>query len=301
MTKTLWMMTAIPALMLAQVPNPTQRGTARTTPARTSPLYQVNVVGSDTVAINYANRRDQTKVGFEGTVLLPRAEGEAKVRGQQGAAQIEAKFKDLTEPTRFGGQYLTYVLWALTPDGRAENLGQIVTDRKDRGRLNASTQLQTFGLIVTAEPYYSVTQPSDVVVMKNVVLPETRGSVETVNVKSELLSRGQFTYRVSQAEPATERRKVGKDEYEALLELYQAQNAVNIARSRGAEQFAADTFRRAEALLQQAEANYAAKSFDRVVSTARAASQTAEDARIVATKRQEERTASGAGVAAVNE
>ncbi len=137
--------------------------------------------------------------------------------------------------------------------------------------------------------------------MKNVVLPETRGSVETVNVKSELLSRGQFTYRVSQAEPATERRKVGKDEYEALLELYQAQNAVNIARSRGAEQFAADTFRRAEALLQQAEANYAAKSFDRVVSTARAASQTAEDARIVATKRQEERTASGAGVAAVNE
>jgi hypothetical protein len=297
MTRMRWMLVLMPGLLLAQVPNPTQSGAPATSQERTSPLYQVNVVDSDTVAINYANRRDQTKVGFEGTVLLPRSQGEAKIRSQQGATQIEARFGDLTEPTRFGHQYLTYVMWALTPDGRAENLGQIVTDRKDRGRLNASTQLQTFGLIVTAEPYYSVTQPSDVVVLKNVVLPETRGSVETVKVKSELLRRGQFTYRVSQADQDAPRRKVGKDEYEALLELYQAQNAVNIARARGADEFAVDTFQRAEALLKQAETHYASKAFDRVVATARAASQTAEDARILAVKRQEE-TGKEAGHAA---
>jgi hypothetical protein len=299
MVKVLSFTLALPILLAAQTPNPTQLEPGRTEADRgTSPLYRVNVVGSETVAVNYANRQGAAKIQLEGTVLLPRTEGEAKIQSRKGATEIELNIEDLPNPARFGPEYLTYVAWALTPDGRATNLGQIVTDRKNNGQLKTATELQTFAVIVTAEPYYAVTQPSDVVVMKNVVIPGTGGNVETVRIKSELLSRGTYTYHAGAEARAEAGRKVSMDEYEALLELYQAQNAVNIARSKGAAEFAPDVFARAEQQLERARSYYAARNFKQVVPAARAASQTAEDARIVALRRQAERTEGGKEVAA---
>jgi hypothetical protein len=254
------------------------------------PIYNVNVVARTTKAINYHHRSGPTRIGFAGTVLLPGAAGEAKVESQKGAVQIKAEFKNLEPPTRFGRQYLTYVLWAITPEGRPRNLGEILTNHKNKAELTATSELQAFALIVTAEPYYAVTEPSDVVVMENVILPETAGKIQTVDAKFELLKRGTYTYDKSQADavqPAGE--KISVDRYEALLEVYQAKNAVQLAKAQGADKHAPGSIRQAEQLLREAEAQYASKQKSRVVvSTARQATQTAEDARLIALRKQEQ-------------
>ena len=183
------------ALLASQLP---YRATDSNEPQRSGapPLYRVSVVDPSTVAVSYDNRLTPTKINFEGTLLLPHARGDARVLSRQGSTKIEAEFRNVLAPARFGAQFLTYVLWAITPEGRATNLGQIITDHKDHGTLKTSTGLQTFALIVTAEPYYSVTQPSDVVVMKNVLRPDTAGSVATVRIQPELLQRGDFTWEM---------------------------------------------------------------------------------------------------------
>ncbi len=258
-------------------------------PAGGVPIYNVNVVARTTKAINYHHRSGPTKIGFAGTVLLPDAKGEAKVESKKGAVQVKAEFKNLEPPTRFGRQYLTYVLWAITPEGRPRNLGEILTNHNYKGQLETSSEVQAFALVVTAEPYYAVTEPSDVVVMENVVLPETAGSVQTVDAKFELLKRGSYTYDKSRAEtvePAG--KKISVDRYEALLEVYQAKNAVQLARVQGADEHAPDSIRLAEQLLREAEAQYAAKQKSKVVvATARQATQTAEDARLISMRKQE--------------
>jgi hypothetical protein len=176
---------------------------------------------------------------------------------------------------------LTYVLWAVTPEGRPVNLGQVVTDHSNKASLRTATDLQAFALILTAEPYSAVTQPSDVVVMENFVRPDTAGKVEEIAAKHPLLSRGHYTFEQRGPDPG-QGKKVSLDEYEALLELYQARNAVQIARSAGADRHAGATYRRAEELLRQAESEYAAKAGHKtVVMSARQAAQTAEDARLI--------------------
>jgi hypothetical protein len=252
----------------------------------------VNVVDPSTVAVSYANRQATTKIDFTGTVLLPYARGEARVRNRQGTTEIEVDVQQLLASSRFGSQYLTYVLWAITPDGRASNLGQILTDHKDRGTLKASTGLQTFALIVTAEPYYSVTQPSNVVVLKNMLRPDTAGSVASVRIQPELMQRGDFTWEMPGPDPPASwpQNKVSLEEYEALVELYQARHAVNVARSAGAAQRSASTLDRAIRALNEAERHYQERGFKRVVPIAREATQAAEDARIIARKKAEEIT-----------
>src|SRR5690606_17412939 len=122
-----------------------------------------------TPAINYRPRRGNTRVDFTGTDLMPRAGGRAEVSGQEGIIKIEVRLDDLDPPSRFGPEYLTYVLWAVTPEGRATNLGEVQFDGRGRASLDVTTELQAFGLILTAEPYFAVTEPSDVVVMENQV------------------------------------------------------------------------------------------------------------------------------------
>ncbi len=259
-------------------------------PAGGVPIYNVNVVARTTKAISYHHRSGPTKIGFAGTVLLPEAMGEAKVESKKGAVQIRAEFKNLEPPTRFGRQYLTYVLWAITPEGRPRNVGEILTNHNYKGELETSSEVQAFALIVTAEPYYAVTEPSDVVVMENVVLPETLGIVQTVDAKFELLKRGSYTYDKTQGDavqPAGE--KISVDRYEALLEVYQAKNAVQLAKVQGADKHAPGSIRLAEQLLREAEAQYAAKQKSKaVVATARQATQTAEDARLISMRKQEQ-------------
>jgi outer membrane protein OmpA-like peptidoglycan-associated protein len=257
-----------------------------------APIYRVTVVSRTLAAVNYQHRSGPTKIDFKGTVLLPAAHGEATVESKKGRIEIDSKFDRLEAPYRFGREYLIYVLWAITPEGRAVNVGEIVPGRSDKADLHVTTDLQVFGLMVTAEPYFSVTRPSDVVVLENTVRPDTMGGVEQVNAKYELLPRGQYIYNVQPSDIRSadaNTPKVSMDQYEALIELYQAQNAVQIARSLGADRYAPDIYSKAVQQLGQAQDWQARKMGMRtVVTAARNAAQTAEDARAITVKRRDE-------------
>lgn len=244
----------------------------------TPPIYQVTIVSRTTKAINYGHRSDPTKVDFKGTPLLPHARGEATVESKRGSVLIDAKFERVEPPTQFGPQFLTYVLWAISPAGRPQNLGELVLDSSNKGRLAAATQMQAFALIVTAEPYFSVTQPSDAVVMENAVRPDTIGRIEEVNAVFELLPRAKFTYEIGK-QPAFGP-AVSMREYESTLAIYEAQNAIQTARAAGAGEYASDKLAKAEQLLDLAK-SYEKHSNREIISTAREATQTAEDARLV--------------------
>jgi outer membrane protein OmpA-like peptidoglycan-associated protein len=261
-------------------------------PSDPQPIYRVTVVSRSLEAVNYEHRGGPTPIDFRGTVLLPDVKGTAIVESHRGSVSIEAKIEHLAPPTRFGREYLTYVLWAISPEGRPKNLGEVLVDSSNKAHIKVTTDMQAFGMLLTAEPYYSVNLPSDVVVAENVVRPDTIGAREEVTAKYELLPRGQYTMTIQPAqlhslEPATE--KLSYDRYEAVLELYQAENAVAIARSLGAEQFAAESFSKAMTLLSQAR-DMTARKMDThaIVSAAREATQMAEDARTIAVKRRDE-------------
>lgn len=248
------------------------------------PLYQVTIVSRTTKAINYGYLTAPTRIDFKGTPVLADARGEAVVEPKRGSTLLKIRFDHVSPPSRFGAQYLTYVVWAISPDGRAQNLGELTIDGSEKGKLTTSTPLQTFAMIVTAEPYYSVTQPSEVVVMENVVGRNTIGKIEEVNATYELLPRKPFTYDTGQAKVAT--RPVNQDQYEAITALYQALNAIQIAQSQNADEYAADRMTRARQIYEQARA-YPSSQSKEVVSLAREATQVAEDARAIAVKRAE--------------
>lgn len=270
-------------LLSAQVPNPTQNTTAAAAAqaAGNAPIFRVNVVERTTRAVNYRHRSGATKIDFRGTTLLPRANGEAKVESKQGYIEIEVEFDELEHASKFGPEYLTYVMWAITPEGRATNLGEVLLNG-NRSKLNVTTELQSFSLLVTAEPYFAVTTPSDVVVIENVIRPDTLGKVEMVDAKFELLPRGQYT-RIAGANYTAP----VSHQY-TPLELLEARNAIQIARVNQADKYASDTFAKAEKFLQQAEDYHARKQKKPTASVAREAVQTAEDARMIALRRMEE-------------
>jgi len=267
--------------VFAQSPaNPTQQSVSASPQA---PLFRVTVVGRTTAAVNYRPRSGDTKVEFSGTPLLPEARGYANVSGEKGYIKVDAHFDKLQPATRFGPEYLTYVLWAITPEGRATNLGEVQVDDKD-ARIQVTTELQAFGMVVTAEPYFAVTQPSDVVVMENIVRNDTKGSIESVQAKYELLKRGSYLMNQDAA-----RLKVKPLEPGAPLDLAEARNAVELARLAGADRYASDTFMKASRLLSDAEvAREKHKKGNEVMMPARQAAQTAEDARLIAVQKQEE-------------
>jgi outer membrane protein OmpA-like peptidoglycan-associated protein len=256
------------------------------------PIYRVTVISRNLEAVNYEHRGGPTPIDFQGTVLLPKAKGMAIVESHRGNVAIDAKFEHLDPPTRFGREYLTYVLWAISPEGRPKNLGEVLVDSSNKAHIKVTTDLQAFGLMVTAEPYYSVTIPSDVVVAENVVRPDTIGAREEVTAKYELMPRGQYTMNIQPSQLHSydaQAESLPYDRYEALLELYQAENAVQIAQSLGAAQFAPDSFNKATTLLAQAQDMNARKlDTHTIVSTAREAAQMAEDARTIAVKRRDE-------------
>jgi len=261
-----------------QAPNPTQSTTNQL--GATTPIYRVTVVARTTKAINYNHRSGATEIDFRGTALMPEARGEAKVESRQGVIKIDATMDKLRSPREYGPEYLTYVLWAITPEGRATNVGEVVLNG-DKSKLNATTELQSFGLIITAEPYFAVTQPSDVVVMENFVRHDTTGTIEEIDAKYELLQRGQYTLNVQPADL----KPIHMDS-KVPLELYEARNAVQIARWTGAERYASDTFQKALFGLQNAEGYLNGKGGKKPIGTvAREATQMAEDARIITVKK----------------
>lgn len=256
------------------------------------PIYRVTVVERTTKAINYRYRAEPTLIDLRGTVLLPKAKGKAVVASKPGRTEIEATFEHLTPPTPFGGEYLTYVLWALTPDGRPHNLGEILANSADKSRTRVSTDLQAFALIVTAEPYSAVRRPSDVVVMENELSPKTEGMIEQVSARYELLPRGAYTLHLGQTRASANAPKVSMREYEMLLELYQAENAVNIARAARADQYAPEVLGKAELLLNEARQLHEHKGDHTIaMQEAREACQRAEDARIIAEERSKAESA----------
>ena len=247
------------------------------------PVYKVQVVGRDIPAINYFHRSGSTKIGFQGTALLPEAKGSAEVKSNRGQISIDAKFEGLKPANSFGVEYLTYVLWAITPEGRPQALGEVLPDGT-KNNIEVTTNLQAFALIVTAEPYFAVTMPSDVVVLQNTVLPDrTQGIIEQVNAHVSLLPRGAYTQMAGQdavMNPITRNER-------SPLELYEAINAVQIAKASGAQKYANDTFQTAIQNLQNAQAMDARKSERKQeITYARAAVQSAEDARIIAIRKR---------------
>jgi outer membrane protein OmpA-like peptidoglycan-associated protein len=243
------------------------------------PVFRVNVVAHSTKAINYRHRSGSTEINFVGTAAMPKATGQAKVDSRQGAISVDASFRDVGPPNQFGAEYLTYVLWAVSPEGRPKNLGEILL-AGGKSSLKVTTDLQVFGLIVTAEPYFSVTQPSDVIVMENEVRPETLGKIEYIDAKYELLQRGQYQKLANTLQL--------RPDPKVPIEIYEARNAVQIAQSSGADKYAADSFQKAQTTLQQAETYLKHKQRKPAIMIARETAQTAEDARVIAVKRQQE-------------
>jgi outer membrane protein OmpA-like peptidoglycan-associated protein len=235
-------------------------------------------------AVSYRNRSGWTKVDFQGTSLAPQAKGTAEVNSRPGNMEIRVDVKKLPAPQTFGQEFLTYVLWAITPDGHAANLGEVALDSDGNFKGTSTTELQSFGLIVTAEPYFAVRQPSDVVVMQNVVRQDTVGKIEVVDAKYELLKRGSYTYQV----PESQQHPILTTDKKSPLELYQAMNAVQIAKYAKADQYGGDTYQDAVKLLQQAEDYRDRKQWKPSIMTSREAIQKAEDARIISLRRQEQ-------------
>jgi outer membrane protein OmpA-like peptidoglycan-associated protein len=291
---------SVPALLLSgaliatpafsqTAPNPTQSGATVdgvqdevTIDAQGRPVYRVTVVGRVVPSVNYRPRSGDTELDMVGTTLMPRARGELEVSGKKGYMEITGEFDRLEPPTRFGPEYLTYVMWAITPEGRAQNLGELQI--RDERKVRVTTELQAFGLIVTAEPYFAVTQPSDVVIMENAVRRGTDGRIDTIDAKYELLKRGSYVMDQDYAKLNVRAPDLGTQS-----DLAQARNAVALARVAGAHEYASETFAKAEALLNEAEqSREKRRSGNAVQQPARQAAQTAEDSRIIALQRQEE-------------
>ncbi len=249
------------------------------------PVFRVNVYARQARAVNYRNRGGSTTVDIKGTDLMPAIDGRAKVDGKAGRLSIDVELNHMDPPTaKFGGQYLTYVLWAVTPEGRAVNLGEVLPGNNGKDKLTVTTDLQAFGLIVTAEPYFAVTHPSDVVVAQNIVLQQTKGFEESIDAKFDVLEGKEYTIDVpvtqlpsSQASP------------QVPLDLLEARNAVAIAKAAGAQQYAESSIMKAEDMLQRAEDYYQRKQGRTPIGTAaRGAVQMAEDARVLTLRKKEQ-------------
>jgi len=252
------------------------------------PTYRVTVVQRTTEAVDYRDRGGTTQVDFKGTSLMPAVDGNAKVTGHTGRLAIDANLHHLALPRSFGPEYLTYVLWAITPEGRPLNLGEIRPNDDGNSRLQVTSGLQEFGMIVTAEPYFAVTRPSNLVVAENIVRQDTEGGNHPIHARFDLLEKGQYTVNVPPDQlPATTADK------KVPLELLEAQNAIAIAQAAGAEQYASDTLAKAKAYLAQGQDYLRRKqSITPIGAVARAATQAAEDARLLTLqKKQEEQTA----------
>ena len=252
-------------------------------PMSSTPIFRVNVVSRNVQAVNYQHRSGATKVDFAGTDLMPGANGQAKVESKKGYIEIEVEFGNLEKPTTFGNEYLTYILWAISPEGRAINLGEILVGENHRSKVDVTTDLQAFALVVTAEPYFAVREPSNVVVIENIVRDDTKGTTEALNAKHDFLERGGYIPTGYKFDPVILNSKLP-------LEFFEARNALRIAKSEGAERYASDSYQHAVQLMNNVDEMATRKNIDRksLIAIARDAVQTAEDARAISVKRMDE-------------
>ena len=266
---------ALPACLLLSFPLFAHLLPAQDQPQQ-APVISINITRT-IQAVNYRTK-GSTRINFRGTALLPQGTGEAKIGNKSGSISIDARFDNLSAPSQFGSPYLTYVLWAITPEGRANNLGQLILEGQ-KSKLVTTTQLQTFGLIVTAEPDFGVTVPSQDVVLENIVRPDTQGQVDAVAAKYELLQRGR--YDDANLPPLEASPNVP-------LDLLEARNAMRIAKLRLADKYAPDSWAKAMDAMNRAEDYQTRKQRKSVPTAARDAVQGFEDAITIGLKRQED-------------
>ena len=247
-----------------------------------TPTYSVSVVSRTTRAVKYEHRSGATKIDFQGTDLMRGASGEAKVESKRGAMEIEVEFKGLDKPTSFGTEYLTYVMWAISPEGRAVNIGEVLLGDGHRSKLDVTTDLQSFALIVTAEPYYAVRRPSNVVIMENLIRPDTVGTSEAVDAKYELIDRGGYIPTGYHFDPVVMNAKLP-------IEFFEARNAVRIAKSAGADVYATESYGKAVSEMKQADDLAVMRHIQTkaLISMSREVVQTADDSREIAAKRMD--------------
>ncbi|MCU1239465.1 MAG: OmpA/MotB domain protein [Candidatus Acidoferrum typicum] len=257
-----------------------------------TPTYRINVVSRTTRAVSYRHRSGATKINFQGTDLMPGATGEAKVESKRGALEIEVEFSGLDRPTSLGNEYLTYVLWAISPEGRPVNIGEVLVGDNHRSKLDVTTDLQAFAMIVTAEPYYAVRRPSNVVVLENAMRADTVGASEAVDAKYELIDRGGYIPTGYKFDPVVLNAKLP-------LEFFEARNALRIAQSAGAERYAATSYGNAVRQMDEADAVATRKHQNKksLIALSRETVQTSEDAREIAVKHIDEERAESARAA----
>jgi len=253
-----------------------------------TPTYRINVVSRATRAVSYRHRSGAAKINFKGTDLMPAAAGEAKVESKRGALEVEVEFSGLDRPTSLGNEYLTYVLWAISPEGRPVNIGEVLVGDNHRSKLDVTTDLQAFALIVTAEPYYAVRRPSNLAVLENEIRSDTVGATEVVDAKFELIDRGGYIPTGYKFDPVILNAKLP-------LEFFEARNALRIAQSAGAERYASSSYEKAVKQMNEADALASGKHENKktLVALSRETVQTAEDAREIAVKHIDEERAEG--------
>jgi outer membrane protein OmpA-like peptidoglycan-associated protein len=237
----------------------------------------------DTIAITYPLEQS-VNVKFRGTTRLPRLRGEAKVtRSGRRGTRVEMSIENLPRAFELGGVYTTYVLWAVSPEGRADNLGEIkrsgsaVIDSK----VDVTTPLQTFALIVTAEPHFLVSSPSRMVVLEN--LPPARpGGAEVATIPVRYLGNTSDYFNQTRVPDVAD-----ADYARTPTSLLGARQAVSLARFAGAETDAPDELKEATAQLAQAESAWRLKQADAEIdSLARRATSLGAKAEEIAAERK---------------
>ncbi len=257
-------------------PTPPQSTAPDVQPMDEMPVFRVKVVTRSTKAVNYRHRGGSTRVDFVGTNLMPEAKGSAKVNSKEGRLQINADFNHMGPASKYGAQYLTFVLWAITPEGRSVNLGEVLSDDGST-KIEVTTDLQAFGMIVTAEPYFAVVRPSNVVVLENVIRQETKGFETAIDARFDMLEGDQYVVDVSATQLPSSTSMPNTP-----VDLLEARNAVAIAKAAGADQYAGDSLRKAQDMLNRAEDYLKRKQGRTPIGTAaRGATQMAEDARVL--------------------
>jgi len=245
-------------------------------------VFRLKVVQRSTEAVDYRDRGGTTQVDFKGTSLMPKVEGRAKVTGHTGRLAIDTSFHHLQPARFFGPEYLTYVLWAITTEGRPANLGEVIPNDNGDAYVQVTTGLQEFAMILTAEPYFAVTRPGELTVAENIVRADTAGGVHPITARYESLQKGQYTVNISPTDlPATS------------LETSKNTPLQVLARASGADSYAGDTLQKAKDYLAQAQDYIRRKQSQVPIGTvARASTQAAEDARLITLeKKQQEQVA----------
>jgi len=280
--------TALTAGLTLTLPLAAQQQQQQSQPQSDEPpfVFKVDVVSRSAKAINFHHRQGSTNLALEGTNLAAKAKGEVRVDSKTGATKVDARIEKLPPPSMHGDGYLTYVLWAITPEGRASNLGELMLDG-DEAKLQAATELQSFGLVVTAEPYFAVTMPSDAVVAEAVVKNGTTGTIMPIDTKYDLVARGGYMAQL----PPGDRVRLFEAKKNIPVDLMEARQAMAIAKAAGADKYAASTIRKAEVDLQNAEQffiNGNGNERKKVQTLARHVTQLCEDARLISVRRATE-------------